>query len=47
MRRLFDPRDGWPVITRRGFLGELLVAILIVSILWAMTLFAYGVTPKP
>ena len=46
MRRLFDERDGWPVITRRQFIGELLTAVGIVAVLWAMTLFAYGVTPE-
>ena len=46
MRRLFDPRDGWPVITRRQFIGEVFLAVLIVAVLWAMTLFAYGVTPQ-
>lgn len=47
MKHLFDPDDGWPIVTRRQFAGELLTAILIVAVLWAMTLFAYGVAPQP
>lgn len=46
MKRLFDPRDGWPVITRREFVGEVILAVLIIATLWAMTLFAYGVAPE-
>ena len=42
MKRLFDERDGWPVVTRREFLGELLTAFLVVLALWAMTVFASG-----
>ena len=44
--RLFDPKDGWTIVTRRQFVAELLTAILIVGTLWVMTLFAYGVTPE-
>lgn len=49
MKRLFDPKDGWPVLTRRQFVGELLTAILLVFCLWAMTVgsIAYsGPTPS-